>query len=162
MENSVKEDLYKYLRSVGELDERMPECPDVADAWRKIAEAYLPDGIREFSGYPTVSLGWMMFLGMAMAQFWDENWTEYGQNTNIYEMLRDKRGYDNMDEYILEEVLRLDAEKRRQTSQLRRRVCVADSRYIEKLRHRSWYGGRFQGLCGVFASNVSVWCCCSA
>ena len=28
----------------------MPECPDVADAWRKIAEAYLPDGIREFSG----------------------------------------------------------------------------------------------------------------
>lgn len=118
MENGVKEDLYKYLRSVGELDERMPECPDVADAWRKIAEAYLPDGIREFSGYPTVSLGWMMFLGMAMAQFWDENWTEYGQNTTIYEMLRDKRGYDNMDEYILEEVLRLDAEKRRQTSQL--------------------------------------------
>lgn len=110
MENGVKEDLYKYLRSVGELDERMPECPDVADAWRKIAEAYLPDGIREFSGYPTVSLGWMMFLGMAMAQFWDENWTEYGQNTNIYEMLRGKRGYDNMDEYILEEVLRLDAE----------------------------------------------------
>lgn len=51
MENGVKEDLYKYLRSVGELDERMPECPDVADAWRKIAEAYLPDGIREFSGY---------------------------------------------------------------------------------------------------------------
>ena len=55
MENGVKEDLYKYLRSVGELDERMPECPDVADAWRKIAEVYLPDGIREFSGYPTVS-----------------------------------------------------------------------------------------------------------
>lgn len=79
MENGVKEDLYKYLRSVGELDERMPECPDVADAWRKIAEVYLPDGIREFSGYPTVSLGWMMFLGMAMAQFWDENWTEYGR-----------------------------------------------------------------------------------
>lgn len=45
MENGVKEDLYKYLRSVGELDERIPECPDVADAWRKIAEAYLPDGI---------------------------------------------------------------------------------------------------------------------
>lgn len=162
MENGVKKDLYKYLRSVGELDERMPECPDVADAWRKIAEAYLPDGIREFSGYPTVSLGWMMFLGMAMAQFWDENWTEYGQNTNIYEMLRDKRGYDNMDEYILEEVLRLDAEKAAADKPTRRRVCVADSRYIEKLRHRSWYGGRFQGLCSVFASNVSVRCCCSA
>lgn len=50
MENGVKKDLYKYLRSVGELDGRMPECPDVADSWRKIAEAYLPDGMREFRG----------------------------------------------------------------------------------------------------------------
>lgn len=76
MENGVKEDLYKYLRSVGELDERMPECPDVADAWRKIAEAYLPDGIREFSGYPTVSLGWMMFLGWR----WHSSGMRIGQN----------------------------------------------------------------------------------
>lgn len=148
MENCVKEDLYKYLRSVGELDERMPECPDVADAWRKIAEAYLPDGIREFSGYPMVSLGWMMFLGMAIAQFWDENWTEYGQNTNIYEMLRDKRGYDNMDEYILEEVLRLDAEKRRQTSQL---VGECASRTLAILRNSDIEAGTEDAFRGYVA-----------
>ena len=36
MENGVKEDLYKYLRSVGELDERMPECPDgISSGWDK-------------------------------------------------------------------------------------------------------------------------------
>ena len=126
----------------------MPECPDVADAWRKIAEAYLPDGIREFSGYPMVSLGWMMFLGMAMAQFWDENWTEYGQNANIYEMLRDKRGYDNMDEYILEEVLRLDAEKRRQTSQL---VGECASRTLAILRNSDIEAGAEDAFRGYVA-----------
>jgi hypothetical protein len=38
-----------------EVDERMPECPDVEDKWEEIAKAYIPDGIREFQDYPTFS-----------------------------------------------------------------------------------------------------------
>lgn len=118
MEETVKNNLYEYLLSLGNVDERLPECPDVADKWRVMAEAYLPDGVREFNGYPTVSLGWMMFVGMAMVQFWDEDWQRYADKNDIYEQLRDARGYDCLDEYILEDVLRLDCAERTAISAL--------------------------------------------
>lgn len=54
-----------------EVDERQPECPDVEEKWEEIAKAYIPDGIREFQDFPSASLGWMMYIGMAVAQLWN-------------------------------------------------------------------------------------------
>lgn len=107
MEEKIKQDLHQYLQTHGKVDERLPECPDIEEKWQSIAKAYLPDGIREFNAYPTVSLGWMMFIGMAMAKFWDEDWQKYAYVPNIYEQLRNQRGFDCMDEYILEDVLHM-------------------------------------------------------
>ena len=59
-EDTLHEDLHRYLHSIKEVDERMPECPDVEEKWTAIAQSYLPDGIREFQNYPNASLGWMM------------------------------------------------------------------------------------------------------
>ncbi len=101
------EDLHRYLVNRDAVDERMPECPDVESKWPAIAEAYLPDGAREFASYPVASLGWMMFIAMAVAKFWDTDWERYDKVDDLYLMLRDKRGYDNLDEYILDEVLDL-------------------------------------------------------
>ncbi len=100
-------DLHRYLVQRDAVDERLPECPDVEGKWPAIAEAYLPDGAREFANYPVASLGWMMFIAMAVAKFWDEDWAKYDQVEDLYLYLRDKRGFDNLDEYILDEVLDL-------------------------------------------------------
>jgi hypothetical protein len=110
-------DLHRFLLDRKAVDERWPECPDVEEKWPVIAEAYLPDGAREFASYPVASLGWMMFVAMAVTKFWDEDWEKYSQVENLYLMLRDKRGYDNLDEYILDEVLDLhgDAAEQMQT-----------------------------------------------
>ena len=85
-EEQLRKDLHQFLLSMKEVDERMPECPDVEDKWEEIAKAYIPDGIREFQDFPSASLGWMMYIGMAVAKMWDT---------------------DAMDEYIREEVLLL-------------------------------------------------------
>ena len=47
-EEQLRNDLQQFLLSMKEVDERMPECPDVEDKWEEIAKAYIPDGIREF------------------------------------------------------------------------------------------------------------------
>lgn len=117
-EVSLYDDLKKYLLDQGEVDEHMPECPDVESKWQAIGEAYLPDGIREFQNYPTASLGWMMYIGMAIARFWDEEWSIYNPIANLYAMLRDKRGYDNLDEYVREDVLLLRGDAYAQTERL--------------------------------------------
>ena len=108
-ERALHHSLRQYLLSKGVVGEVFPECPDVEQKWQDIATAYLPDGVREFNDFPTASLGWMMYIGMAMAQFWDTDWDSYSRLPGIYAMLRDKRGYDFMDEYIREDVLRLGA-----------------------------------------------------
>ena len=54
MEEKIKQDLHQYLQNQGKVDERLPECTDIEDKWQSIAEAYLPDGIREFN--PTLPL----------------------------------------------------------------------------------------------------------
>ncbi len=131
-EDKLHQDLHQFLLSMNEMDARMPECPDVEEKWESIAKAYIPDGIREFQEFPSASLGWMMYIGMAVAKLWDTEWevmeqreqsdacidsAESRQNStggqiysnldNLYVYLRDKRGYDSMDEYIREEVLQL-------------------------------------------------------
>ena len=117
-ELALYEDLKGYLLEQGEVDEHMPQCPDVEDRWQAIGESYLPDGIREFQAYPTASLGWMMYIGMAIARFWDEDWNLYKHIANLYALLRDKRGYDQLDEYVREGVLLLRGDTYEQTEQL--------------------------------------------
>ncbi|MBQ9224235.1 MAG: hypothetical protein IJ166_11020 [Prevotella sp.] len=106
-EEKLHNDLFQYLLSMKVADQHMPECPDVEEKWEEIAKAYIPDGIREFQDYPSASLGWMMYIGMAVAKMWDTEWEIYSKIEDLYAYMRDKRGYDSMDEYIREELLLL-------------------------------------------------------
>lgn len=106
-EETVRKDLHAYLHRTGLTDERMPETDDIGSIWQGIATAYLPDGVREYAGYPCVSLGWAMYIGMAVAAFWDSDWESYRNNPDIYAELKAARGFDRMDEYIREEILGL-------------------------------------------------------
>ncbi len=106
-EEQLHQDLHQFLQSMKEIDVRLPECPDVEEKWEQIAKAYIPDGIREFNDFPSASLGWMMYIGMAVAKFWDAEWEIYSKIEDLYDYMRDKRGYDSMDEYIREDVLLL-------------------------------------------------------
>lgn len=131
-EQRLHDDLHRYLLGMKVVDERLPECPDVEGRWKQLIEAYLPDGIREFAAYPTVSLGWMMFIGMAVAYMWDKDWMRYNADPQLYELLRDARGYDAMDDHIMEDVLRLDENGRRKTQDI---VAECASRTDNMLRH---------------------------
>ena len=104
LEQLFHTDLHQYLLSIGKVDERLPEAPDIEELWQKIGESYLPDGMREFNAYPTVSLGWMMFIGMAIAKYWDTDWELYSKVDDLYKYLRDQRDFDHMDDYICEKV----------------------------------------------------------
>lgn len=109
-EESIHKNLKQYLLGIGEVDEHLPECPDVEEKWVAIGNSYIPDGAREFRDYPVASLGWMMYIGMAVAKLWDDEWNIYSQIDDLYVYMRDKRGYDALDEYICEDVLMLRGE----------------------------------------------------
>lgn len=109
-EERLHQSLFTYLQQQGRVGERFPDAPDLEEKWESVGRAYLPDGIREYTDYPVVSLGWVMYIGMALAKMWDKDWEHYSVQENLYEMLRDVRGYDLMDEFVREEVLELEGE----------------------------------------------------
>ena len=131
-EAKVKADLESFLQHKEALDAHVPECPDVEDKWGEIAREYMPDGAREFQQYPVVSLGWAMLIGMAMAYYWYTDWAKYSAEKNIYGQLRDRRGYDNMDEAVVEDVLGYTGEAAEKITEL---VAEGASRVYSLLSH---------------------------
>ncbi|MDO4462015.1 MAG: hypothetical protein Q4C30_05910 [Bacteroidia bacterium] len=123
-EKNLEAVLHEYLVSRGEVDEMRPDAPDIEGKWEQICQSYIPDGVREFEGYPSVSLGWIMFVGMAVAQLWDVNWEKYSKMDDLYLFLRDARGYDYMDEYICERVLKVKGKQAEKVTQLVGDVAV--------------------------------------
>lgn len=115
-EKRVHKDLYEYLKWKKAIDDHLPECPDVEEKWDKILAEYLPDGVREYQEFPVTSLGWMMFMGMAMAYYWDTDWEKYSKEENYYIPLRDKAGYDNFDQTVVEDLLGFKGEKAEEIS----------------------------------------------
>lgn len=131
-EEKVHCDLTEFLQKKEALDEHVPECPDVEEKWGVVARAYLPDGSREFKDYPVVSLGWMMFVGMAMAFYWDTDWEKNADRTDFYEKLRDMHGYDNMDEAVVQDLLGYRDEAAEKITEL---VAECASRVFSLLNH---------------------------
>lgn len=131
-EEKFKEDLTTYLQEKELVDKILPDTTDMEEKWEGIAEAYLPDGMREFAAYPTVSLGWMMYVGMAIAKYWDEDWELYNKVENLYTYLRDRIDYDHMDDYICEKVLLLTVEEHKEVADIVGKCAV---RTNSQLRH---------------------------
>lgn len=131
-EEKFKEDLTTYLQEKELVDKILPDTTDMEEKWEGIAEAYLPDGMREFVAYPTVSLGWMMYVGMAIAKYWDEDWELYNKVENLYTYLRDRIDYDHMDDYICEKVLLLTVEEHKEVADI---VGKCAARTNSLLRH---------------------------
>ena len=150
-EKLFHDDLYMYLRSTDMVDERLPEAPDLEQLWPQLGQSYVADGIREYNtGYPSVALGWIMFLGMAVAKYWDVEWDTYSKVPDLYLYLRDRIDFDHMDDYILDKVLCLDVETRAKVNDV---VAESASRT---------YSQCLSCLCCRPSSVVSYGYCCGA
>lgn len=131
-EKSLLSEVLKYLTSLGHLEGKLLETEDINEVWEKVAPSYVADSIKEIAKYPNVALGWAMYVGMAVARFWDEDWNSYSSKENLYEYLRDKRGYDYLDEVVRGDVLSLDGELFEQMEELVRRTS---SMVLSHIRH---------------------------
>lgn len=106
-EETFHKDLAAYLEAQDLIDKHFPEAPDIEALWATIGESYLPDALREWNHYPTVALGWVMYIGMAIAYYWDEDWERYSHVPDLYKMMILNTDFDHLDDYIRRQVLHL-------------------------------------------------------
>lgn len=110
-EQNVTRELVKLCTGWNRLAGQLLASEDLDEKWETIAQPYIGDAVKEIAKYPTVALGWMMYVGMAIAHFWDEDWKLYNNIEDLYTYMKDKRGFDCLDEYVRETVLGLQGEE---------------------------------------------------
>lgn len=78
---------------------------DFEEKWNQIAPEYLADAVQEVVDYPAVAIAWAAYVGMGVAVLWDTQWEKHATTPDTYQLFRNPRGFDAMDEYIMEEIV---------------------------------------------------------
>ena len=107
-EKNLTDRLLRLCTEMGALNGQLLETPDLETVWEAVAQPYVADALPEIPKYPTVAIGWMGFVGMALAHLWETGWAPCAQHPErIYPALRNARGFDALDDHILDNVLGL-------------------------------------------------------
>lgn len=112
-EKTLEGGLVKICSSAGLLDEILAS-PDIDAKWDEYLKDYVGDAVENFNEYPAAAIGFAAFLGMAVANRWDRDWDN--SKTASYQDYYGSRGFDDMDDHILEDVLRLTPEHGKKVS----------------------------------------------
>ncbi len=109
MEQQQSEYLDKFEQSVTErLVEQMTgerllggycfSVEELSQLWHRCAPDYMVDAVPQIAQYPMAAIAWAAYFGIGAAVLWDRQ--EIVEEENLYQRLRDARGFDEMDEYV--------------------------------------------------------------
>lgn len=104
-ERKLTQELLRLSTEIRELDGKLLETEDINERWNQLASEYLADAVLQVKDYPTVSVGWAGYLGMAIAKEWDTDWNNL--KSNSYRSYYGMHGFDDMDENILQNTLNI-------------------------------------------------------
>lgn len=106
-EKTLRDGLIKVCRSAGVLgDEKFQSSPDIKARWEDgLLKDFTADAVENFNEYPEATLAWAGFLGMAVANGWDKDWETH--KSDRYQDFYGERGFDDMDENILWNIIGL-------------------------------------------------------
>lgn len=117
-QDRMQQDLLRLCTSYGMLDGSLLASDDINEHWQKLAPEYLADAVEQVRDYPTVSVAWAAYLGVAMAYGWDMNWSTFSKAS--YTFFYGERGFDDMDEHIVRDLLgiALDSDEAKQLEEM--------------------------------------------
>lgn len=104
-ETKVQNELLRLCTSAGMLNGTLLASDDIDEHWHTLAPEYMADAVPQVKDYPTVSVAWAAYLGMAIAWGWDTDWNLCKQDS--YSSYYGKDGFDDMDEHIVYDILGL-------------------------------------------------------
>ena len=84
------------------LDGKLLEVEELDEKWRTSAPEYMVAAVPQIAQYPSAAIAWACYVGMGAAVLWDKSWAEYKHVEDWYSMLAKPRGFDCLDEYVVE------------------------------------------------------------
>ena len=109
-EEKIQNELLRICTMRGMLSGVLLATDDVTEHWNVLAPEYVADAVGQIAEYPTVSVAWAGYLGLAVAHGWDANW-EVCMRTP-YKEYYGAHGFDDLDEHIIQHILGLSLESK--------------------------------------------------
>ena len=131
-ENNLLQELMKLCTSHKMLEGTLLASDDIDERWKEYAPEYMADAVPQVNAFPAAAIAWAGYVGMAVAHRWDENWSEYA--TEPYNKLHGEQGFDDMDEYIVQNILglSLEDEAAQKIEEMMRRCANTAITYIRR------------------------------
>lgn len=104
-ETKLQEELLRLCTSYKMLNGVLLATEDIDNRWHALAPDYMADAVPEIRDYPTVSVAWAAYLGLAVAYGWDTDWET--SSKVAYQSYYGSQGFDDMDEHIIKDTLGL-------------------------------------------------------
>ena len=104
-EENLLNELVRTVSSLGMLDGQLLNSEDIDFKWKEWAPEYIAEALPEINSYPEFAMACAGYAGTAVAFWWDKDWGRH--HGAKYESLHGPRGFDDMDEHIVQNVLGL-------------------------------------------------------
>ena len=104
-EENLQREILKMCTSLGMLDGELLASEDIDQKWKEWAPEYIAEALPEVNSYPEFAIACAGYAGMAVAPWWDADWGRH--HGTKYEALHGPRGFDDMDEFIVQNILGL-------------------------------------------------------
>ena len=98
--SNLQKELVKICTENQLLNRQLYDIEELMDKWHESAPQYMADVVPEFARYPMVAIGWACYYGIGAAVYWDACWDKVKDSPDLYAEIRDKRGFDYMDNYV--------------------------------------------------------------
>ena len=121
-ESNLQQEMLRMCTSHRMLDGVLLSSEDINQQWDVLAPEYMVDAVAQIKDYPTVSVAWAGYLGLAVAHGWDTNW-EACVRTD-YKQYYGEQGFDDMDEHVVRDIIgfHLESQEAKNIEQMMRRL----------------------------------------
>lgn len=151
-EENLQRELLKMCTSLGMLDGDLLSSEDIDLKWKEWAPEYIADALPEVNQYPEFAIACAGYAGMAAARWWDEDWGRH--HGAEYSTLHGERGFDDMDEHIVQHILGLSLDSPAAKQIMNILLCCAQSA-VTFIRHEQIEHQTVKAF-HIFARTVKV------
>ncbi len=104
-EDKLAHTLLRQFTDAGFLEGELLAVEELEDMWNKSAAEYMATAMPQLNDYPAAAVAWAAYMGIGLAVVWDTAWEQHQDKEELFTLLSSPRGFDEMDEYIVEELL---------------------------------------------------------
>ena len=151
-EEKLLAELIQACSSLGMLDGQLLNSEDIDQKWKEWAPEYIAEALPEVNAYPEFAIACAGYAGMAVAHWWDTDWS--ANHGNGYGKLHGQRGFDDMDEFIVQNILSLKLDSS-EAKQLMNIMLVCSQKAVNFIRHEHIEAQTVKAF-HIFARTVRV------